>query len=230
MKFAKWLKDKKEGLDKKYGALNVLNQAIPFICQKLEAELGKEHVHYCTGRETSLVRCSIGYHKTKKDQLHEVDAWCIGALALNWIPERVPDFTEVHLIRQFRRQDQSLIKAQAERVYKLDGKTVAKNRKKRIGQETDSLEDWYHKQVDAYGKQTADRMQSGLKVTKSRRRYNNPDRMMPGAVFLYKGVRYVMRGQHCKGAYLQAVGMGSKDFPTKECKIVTQNTGLVFVS
>ena len=228
--FAKQLKDKKAGLDKKYGALSVLNQAIPFICQKLEAEFGKEHVHYCTGRETSLVRRSIGYHKTKKNQIHEVDAWCIGALSLKQIPEEVPDFKEVHFIRQFRRQDRSLIKAQTERVYKLDGKTVAKNRKKRTGQETDSLEDWYQKQVEMYGKQKADCMRSQLKGTKSRRRYNNPDRMMPGAVFLYKGVRYVMSGQHCKGAYLQAVGMGNSDFPAKECKIVTQNTGLVFVS
>ena len=53
---------------------------------------------------------------------------------------------------------------------------------------------------------------------------------MPGAVFLYEGVRYVMRGQHCNGAYLQAVGMGSRDFPARKCKILTRNTGLVFVS
>jgi len=53
---------------------------------------------------------------------------------------------------------------------------------------------------------------------------------MPGAVFYYKGTRYVMRGQHNKGQYLQAVGMGSKDFPVKDCKIVAQNEGLVFVS
>lgn len=170
--FAKQLKDKKVGLDKKYGALSVLNQAIPFICQKLEAEFGKEHVHYCTGRETSLVRRSIGYHKTKKDQFHEVDAWCIGAMALNRISERVPDFTEVHLIRQFRRQDRSLINAQTERVYKLDGKTVAKNRKKRTGQKTDSLEDWYNKQVESYGKPKADQLRSRLTVENSGRAFS----------------------------------------------------------
>lgn len=53
---------------------------------------------------------------------------------------------------------------------------------------------------------------------------------MPGAVFYYRGVRYVMRGQHCEGTYLQAVGMESKDFPAKKCKIVAHNEGLVFVS
>ena len=70
-KAGKRLKDKKKGLDKKYGALSILNQAIPFICKELETEFGKEHVHYCTGRETSLVRRSLGYHKTKEEQYHE---------------------------------------------------------------------------------------------------------------------------------------------------------------
>ena len=229
VKFAKQLKDKKEGLDKKYGALSVLNQAIPFICQKLEAEFGKEHVHYCTGRETSLVRRSIGYHKTKKNQLHEVDAWCIGFLSLNQIPERIPDFTEVHLIRQFRRQDRSLIKAQTERTYKLDGKTVAKNRKKRTGQETDSLEDWYNKQMKSYGKQKADRMRSRLTAEKSLRRYNDPSRVLPGTVFLYEGKRYVLSGQLTGGKYFRAVGDTKTNYPAAKCRILRQNEGLVFI-
>ena len=58
-KAEKRLKDKKTGLDKKYGALSILNQVVPFICKELETEFGKEHVHYCTGRETALVRRSL---------------------------------------------------------------------------------------------------------------------------------------------------------------------------
>lgn len=73
-------------------------------------------------------------------------------------------------------------------------------------------------------------MISQLKVRKSTRRYNRLDRIMPGAVFYYKDTRYVMRGQHCEGRYLQAVGMGKKNFPVKNCKIVAQNEGSVFVS
>ncbi len=69
-----------------------------------------------------------------------------------------------------------------------------------------------------------------LEIKKSNRRYNRLDRLMPGAVFYYKGTRYVMRGQHCEGRYLQVVGMGTKDFPVKDCKIVVHNEGLVFVS
>ena len=229
-KAGKRLKDKKKGLDKKYGALSILNQAIPFICKELETEFGKEHVHYCTGRETSLVRRSLGYHKTKEEQYHEVDAWCIGALSLDSIPEKAPAFEEVHTIMQFRRQDRAIINAQTSRTYKLDGKTVAQNRKKRMNQKNDSLEDWYLKQVQLHGQKKAARMRSRLTVKKSQRRYNNPERMLPGAVFLYKGKRYVMKGQHCNGDYLQAVGMGSRDFPVKECTIIKRNQGLVFLS
>ena len=159
-----------------------------------------------------------------------MDAWCIGALSLGRIPEKAPDFTEVHTIMQFRRQDRAIIKAQTYRTYKLDGKTVAWNRKKRTDQKNDSLEDWYQKQVQLHGQKEADRMRSRLEVKKSRRRYNNPCRMLPGAVFLYQGNRYVMRGQHCNGVYLQAVGMGNKDFSVKECNIIKRNQGLVFIT
>ena len=229
-KAEKRLKKKKKGLDKKYGALSILNQAIPFICKELETEFGKEHVHYCTGRETAVLRRSFGYHKTKENQLHEVDAWCIGALSLDRTPEKTPDFQNGYTIKQFRRQDRAIIKAQTFRTYKLDGKTVAQNRKKRTDQKSDSLEDWYLKQVQLHGQKKAARMRSRLTVKKSQRRYNNPEKMLTGAVFLYKGKRYVMKGQHCNGDYLQAVGMGSRDFPVKECTIIKRSQGLVFLT
>ena len=75
-------KDKKEGLIKKYGALSALNQAVPFICKELIKIYGVEHVHFCTGKDTSLIRSSLGYEKTKENQMHEVDAYCIGLAAI----------------------------------------------------------------------------------------------------------------------------------------------------
>ena len=66
-RFEDHLKKKKAGLNKRYAAVSVLNQAIPFICKRLEQEFGKERVHYCSGRDTSMVRRSLGYHKTKED-------------------------------------------------------------------------------------------------------------------------------------------------------------------
>ena len=79
-----------------------------------------------------MVRRSLGYHKTKEEQLHEVDAWCIAVLALQHVPEKAPEFDHVHEILQFRRQDRSRIKAQTSRAYYHEGKKIAKNRKRTI--------------------------------------------------------------------------------------------------
>lgn len=225
----KELKGLKKGLDKRYGALSALNQAMPFICKSLESEFGKAHVSYCTGRDTAKMRNSFGFQKTKENQLHEVDAWCIGILARNNAPDRLPDFEQTHYIRQFRRQDRSLIRCQTERTYKLDGKTVAKNRKKRMEQKDDSLEDWYNKQIVLHGKKKAECMLSRLTVKKSKRHYNDLTRTLPGAVFIYNGKRYVLGGRLSNGKYFRAVGDSKTNYPAKKCRIVKQNEGLVFI-
>ena len=80
--FRKDFDRKKSGQLKKYGALSALNQAVPFICKKLLEEYGEEHVHFCRGLDTSLIRTALGFEKTKKNQMHEVDAYCIGLAAL----------------------------------------------------------------------------------------------------------------------------------------------------
>ena len=65
-RFEDRLKKKKAGLNKRYAAVSVLNQAIPFICKRLEQEFGKEHVHYCSGRDTScLLYTSYKKHPEK---------------------------------------------------------------------------------------------------------------------------------------------------------------------
>lgn len=227
--FEKKLKDRKKGLDQKYGALSALNQAIPFICKRLEEEFGKEHIFYCTGKDTTRVRNSLGYQKTKESQLHEVDAWCIGLLAVGKAPESLPDFSQTHRIRQFRRRDRSLIQAQVERTYKMNGKTVAKNRKKRMDQRTDSLEEWYQKQVRSVGKKEAERKRSQLTVVKSYRRYNEPGRVMAGAILIYQGKRYVLRNRITNGQYYHVFG-SDKNIPAKKCMIEKHNEGLVFLA
>lgn len=141
----------------------------------------------------------------------------------------IPDFGRTYCIRQFRRQDRSLVYAQTERVYKLDGATIAKNRKKRTEQKTDSLEDWYNRQVALYGKKKADFMRSRLTAIKSKRRYNDLTRAMPGAVFMYNGVRHVLSGRLSGGQYFRAVGDAKTNYPASKCKITRHNEGLVFV-
>lgn len=223
------LKNLKKGLDKRYGAVSALNQAMPFICKSLESKFGREHVSYCTGWDTAKMRNSIGFQKTKENQIHEVDAWCIGILALNRTSDRLPDFEHTHCIKQYRRQDRALICCQTERTYKLDGKTVAKNRKKRTEQRDDSLEDWYNKQIALYGKQKAECMQSRLTVKKSQRHYNDPKRALPGTVFLYNGERHVLSGRISNGDYFRAVGDTKTNYPAAKCQVVRRNEGLVFM-
>ena len=82
--------------------------------------------------------------------------------------------------------------------------------------------------VKAHGKREADLMRSRLVAEKSKRRYNDTKRILPGAIFYYEGKRYVLSGQLTKGAYYRAEGQGNKNFPSKDC-IIYRNSGLVAV-
>lgn len=229
-KFKEKLEKKKTGLLKKYGALSVLNQAIPFICKGLLKQYGKEHVHFCTGKDTSLIRASFGYEKTKENQMHEIDAYCIGRAALGISNvKKLPEFCNTHKIKQFRRQDRSIIHHQTERSYYLHNQKVAINRKPRFEQPGDALSDWYEKQVQGCGKCEADKMLSMLTVKKSTRFYNASDRLMPGTVFDYNGQRYVMSGQLTGGKYLRAYGDTKTNYPVLKCRVLRENEGLVFI-
>ena len=264
-------KDKKEGLIKKYGALSALNQAVPFICKELLKIYGVEHVHFCTGKDTSLIRSSLGYEKTKENQMHEVDAYCIGLAAIGADKVKRPGFNgerevpgrqkvvrgsnipvltshvgqnprsksgyeserrvinNVFKIKQFRRQDRSIINYQRERTYYLDGKKIATNRKPRFGQKGNALSDWYSEQVKLKGKEYANKLTGRITVKKSTRGYNSKDRVMPGTVFYYNGKRLVLTGQLTGGKYYRAYGDTKTNYPVNKCQIYKHNEGLVFV-
>ena len=230
--FAKRLVKKKSGESKKYGALSVLNQAIPYIYQRLVDEMSQEHVFICNGYETAEMRKMYGYNKTKENQIHEIDAVCIGLASTGIILSDCADI-KTHKIKQYRRQDRAIIYAQTERTYKLDGKIVAKNRKPRFEQTGPSLQDWYHEQVRLIGKKETDRLCSQLTVEKSQRRYNNPDRIQPGTIFMYHGERHVLTGQITNGQYYRDKTLPVHDktnYPARDCQILKKNTGLVFIS
>ena len=264
-------KDKKEGLIKKYGALSALNQAVPFICKELLKIYGVEHVHFCTGKDTSLIRSSLGYEKTKENQMHEVDAYCIGLAAIGADKGKCPGFNgerevpgrqkvvcgsnvpvltshvgqnsrsksgheperrainNVFKIKQFRRQDRSIINYQRERTYYLDGKKIATNRKPRFEQKGHALSDWYSEQVKLKGKEYANKLTGRITVKKSTRGYNSKDRVMPGTVFYYNGKRLVLTGQLTGGKYYRAYGDTKTNYPVNKCQIYKHNEGLVFV-
>ena len=161
--------------------------------------------------------------------MHEVDAYCIGLAAVGADKAKRPDFNNIFKIKQFRRQNRSIINYQRERTYYLDGKKVATNRKPRFEQSGDALSDWYEKQVMLYDKKAADEMLSLLTVKRSLRSYNSKDRVMPGTVFVYNGQRHVMTGQLTGGKYLRTYGDTKTNYPISKCQIIKNNEGLVFI-
>ena len=215
------LQTKKSGLNKQYGALSVLNQIIPFLTKEL-GTMFPDHAFVTEGRSTKVFRMQYGIEKD-----HDLDAYCIACSILER-QDRIC-LRNCYEIQQFRRHDRAKVKAQTERTYKLDGQTVAKNRRKRMDQKEDSLHEWFLKIKKQCGLETARKLQSGLTVQKSIRRYNRTDRLMPGTVFTRNGKRYVMSGQRTNGKYLLAVGNTKTNHPEKLCSVQKTNSGLVFL-
>lgn len=214
------LAQKKQGLQKQYSGTSVLNQIIPRLVQ----ELGKRypgHTYVTTGRDTKAFR---EQYSLPKD--HDIDAYCIAANCMNVLPKIQ---TTPFEILQFRKHDRANIHCQRERTYQLDGKTVAKNRKKRMDQKDNALAEWFADMVKVHGAQEAERMRSRLSVKKSTRHYNTKGRIMPGTVFQYCSKQYVMTGQTSRGRYYRAYGCEDQNFSSRKVKIIQQNRGLVYV-
>ncbi len=226
-KAANKLSSRKSGMNKKYGALSVLNQIIPYLANILEKQYpGK--TAFTTGQETKIFRDHAGI---KKD--HDLDAYCIACslldadnIAVAAVPSERGDYYQ---IRQFRNHDRALINRQTERTYFNGKEKVATNRRKRMDQKVDSLHEWYEKVKCMYGKRKARQLQTQLTVRKSQRSYNAKNRMLPGTVFYYYGERHVMQGQLTNGKYVYDINDKTRRFPTKDCTWRSHH-GLVYVS
>ena len=209
------------GVLKRYGALSVLNQAIPYIYEGLVERFGEENIYLCSGRETKMVREEAGLAKD-----HDLDALCISYAAAGILPKE-PE-VQCYEVRQFRKHDRTKVKAQTERTYKLNGETVAKNRRPRFEQKGLALSQWYEKAVDTYGKKEADRMLSSLQVRKSYRRYNDTDRELPGAIIRYGNKVGILTGQQNNGYYYTVSGITGR-LKASDCEILKHNPGLVYM-
>lgn len=206
----------KLGQAKKYAALSILNQVIPYIYDGLVAMFGENHVHVCDGWQAAEQRKRLGFGKT-----HDADAVCIASVGNGSAPMHIPQPFEV---KQFRRHNLANIHSQRERTYKLYGVTVAKNRNPRFEQQGDSLEDFLAS-LPAAWRQDVCRQ---LTVIPSKGHCNTKGRYLPGNLFFYEGRRHVLSGQRSNGKYYRAVGMGDKNFPSKDCRVVHAG-GLVYI-
>lgn len=211
-----------DGFKKQFGALSVLNQAIPFIYAGLVERFGADNVLVCSGSDTAEMRDKLELAKDHHLDALAVYAACTGdaELDLNDLPNR-------ELYRQFRRHDRQRVRAQYERAYKLDGKTVAKNRKPRFEQPKDcsALSEAGLSQQEI----------SRLEVRKSYRSYKDPGRVLPGALYLVARRVCVLTGQQHRGKYLlfkyDIVTDKGKAIAVKadECELLCLNRGIVRV-
>lgn len=213
------LASKKQGMNKKYGSLSVLNQILPYLVEELSKEVP---LIVTRGFVTKQFREKYGLSKD-----HDMDAYCIACSALSNV--NIQPSEECYQIKQYRNHDRARIKAQTERTYLLEGKVVAKNRRKRMDQKEPSLHEFYLEQKAAHGKKEAKRIMGKLEVRRSIRRYNDLNRILPGAEYEYKGKRYVKQSQLSNGMYLRFEGIGNRNFPASQCVLLREQRGLEYV-
>lgn len=212
------LTKKKTGLNKKYGALSVLNQIIPALTKELSSLFSK-HFFVTTGKSTYDYRTA---HDVNKD--HWLDAYCIACSALpnnaydSNINNRVP-----YELKQFRRHDRRVLNNEnMNRVYTLNDKVVATNRHKATEQKSASLEEFRKEHPDDVCK---------LKVKEHHPTYRNMSRNYPGSVFLVEKQVHVMQGiaSSRDGKATAYNDTNTNSIAAGKCKFVAKNSGILFM-
>ncbi len=206
-----------------YAGISILNIALPYIYENIKSLFTINHVHICKGKETYAFRKNNNLNKT-----HFIDAICIAAIGMNI---KITNF-EIYPyeIRQFRNHNRAIINNQHERTYKLKNKIIAKNRNPRTGQDKNipALSTWFNDLCKRIGYIQARKILSILTVKKSTRAYNNLNRILPGAIFIYNSKRYILSGNRAKNLYFRAYGYGTKDFLVRKC-IIIKRKSLVYI-
>ena len=209
------LENEKEGMNKKYGAISVLNQIIPFLCNELSSHF-KDHFYMTEGWCTKAFRDD---HHVEKD--HHLDAYCIACSILENPVVKPPENGSMYQMLQFRRHDRRVCKQEMlDRKYLLDDKVVATNRHRALEQVSISLEEYRDK----------DGQTDKLVVKPHPPTYQRRDRIMPGAVFIVDGKRKVMkasRGLRNGKPFYYLFTDGTKATP-KHCELLKYNAGIIF--
>lgn len=218
------LASKKEGQNKKYHALSVLNQIIPYLAQGL-AERFPGHVYTTTGKDTSSFRED---HEVPKD--HHLDAYCIACSVIG--PMRTWTLLDQpYRIKQFRRHDRQACHQQMlNRKYRLHGKIVATNRHKAMEQKNDSLEEYRKALTETVSDKYAEQVISKLVVLDHSARYKDMNRPLPGSIFVCGNKIAVMmrsdgRHNNTPDYYLDT---GGNRYRATKCKFIHHNTGIQF--
>ena len=137
-------------------------------------------------------------------------------------------------MKQFRRHNRQKLYATRDRTYKLDEKTVAKNKNKRTGQKDNSLKEFREEIAKVNSKKEVRRILSSLNVTPSKRYYRKKLPFQPGSIVSYNCSRYVVKGSLTNGAYLRLYNYPLKNgkeqnIPAREVSLITRKRGLVYL-
>ena len=213
------MRSTKEGINKKYHALSVLNQIIPRLTEQL-AVLFPQHTFATTGKDTAAFRTNNSIPKE-----HYLDAYCIACSILKDVSKAKKPVEQPYLMTQFRRHDrQACHKANITRkYYDTDGKLVASNRHKAMEQKDDSLEEYRA----AHGEDAV----SQLTVKPHLPAYKEVNRIMPGSLLVgNKGNTFTLLrsdGKH-NGIADYFVDTQDKKHLAKKCILLQKNQGIVF--
>ena len=212
IKWKRKLLKKFKGMDKYFQPTTLVNTIMPTLYKQLKLTKQKSFGYLTKGKRKLL--------RVKKH--HFIDAFLTALPALYRTDldkkEYKSLFTEVlkgqdllvYHFKQFRRHNRAVVSAQRDRLYKLDGKIVAKNRNKRLGQTFPCLKD--HK--GEFGA-----IYPSVKQVRSGEGFN------PGDIVLFKGEKRVVKGSGAKGYRTGLVGLGG--VRSGDCALLLCNTGIV---
>lgn len=158
------LSEYKQGLKKKY-EISLLNITYPYIVESLQKILP---VEVTTGYETKALR-----DKNHLPKDHHIDAYLISISknASNVEIDKSIVNQEPYYIKHFKKKSNNNIHQLGSRIYTLDGKVVAKNRHKSLGQVEDSLEEFLNDNSNSPESRSA--LYKRLKVSKATRTYTH---------------------------------------------------------
>lgn len=197
--------------------MSALNQAIPYVWEEL-GKLFPGNVSATYGWGTKTFREERGLEKT-----HAMDAYAIACSTAGDDASFDTSNITCYQLKQYRRHDrQACHKENHNRLYKLDGKTVAVNRHKAIEQTKDSLEEY-----TANGGRT-----DCLTVSRRPKQYKRMNRVMPGSTMLVNGCRKILKGtcglhNDRPDAYIFEDGAKCN---ARKAAVAANNKGIVFVS
>ena len=227
-KFTEKLKTLKKGTKKRYDSASILNTIMPYLYKEIQAKHGEDDVYKIYGYETKKLRDKLLLSKT-----HYNDSYTLSLLFADKNNIVINNNIKPYTIKQFRRHNRQKLYAIKERVYKLYGKVVAKNRNKRTEQKDDSLKEYKENLAKIHNKKEIKQIVSALVVTKSRRSYNSKHKFEAGDAVLYNNKRYIVKANVNKGNYLYLYNYPLKNgkeqnIPARDLSFLAR-TGLAYL-